>query len=393
MDCSVRVFPFETVSFTIRLAVSLHGSELARGEQRVHCEIVMELLANRVVRLMRLVTVFTIILLVIVPFALWSRIPIPPYAIDLTDLAGQATTVFRGTVLDVSARPEPSIYPRAIARFQVDRSYRNQRGSIATVYVEPYSHDLALNGHSCIDFTPDSRWLVFAAEKHGHLELVHDCDGAVTVSRLLAPILDGAELLSHLEADFTAGLDDPDQASRVISIQRLGGLRLLSSRPALHRIIERRTPADVDWAAYAALRTGDSTVLPNVLDVFTRGVSAPHPADVAWEISRLTDKSATAGLIEIANIAPQPVARVYAISALTEKIRAPESLPTVAFHLTDPDRSVRYHALNGMRLLTQEPACTLPTEPRWTEDMIEPQIQQCLVWWERVGKRRFSHNQ
>jgi len=314
----------------------------------------------------------------------------PPYTTDLTYLAAAATTVFSGTVVDVSARPQPGQYPRAIARFRVDRSYRGRGGSSATVYVEPYSDVGAVNGHSCIDFTPDSRWLVFAAEKDDHLELVGDCDGAVTVSYLLAPMPGGTELLSQLEADFTAGLDDLGQASRVISIQRLGGLRLASSRPALHRVIERGNPAEVKWAVYAALRTGDTTVLPNVLDLFIGGDSEPAPALVAWELSRLTDKSATAGLIEIANSAPQPAARAYAISALIEKIRAPESLPTMAAHLTDPDRGVRYNALNGMRVLTQEPACTLPTEPRWTEDMVEPQIQQCLAWWEHAGKQRLS---
>jgi hypothetical protein len=58
-------------------------------------------------------------------------------------------------------------------------------------------------------------------------------------------------------------------------------------------------------------------------------------------------------------------------------------------HLTDPDPTVRFYGLNGMEILTREPACTLPMEPRWTEDMIEPQIQKCEDWWTRIGVSQF----
>jgi hypothetical protein len=89
------------------------------------------------------------------------------------------------------------------------------------------------------------------------------------------------------------------------------------------------------------------------------------------------------------NTAPQSVARQCAISALSEKIHAVESIRTMAAHLTDPDPTVRFYALNGMEILTREPACTLPMEPRWTEDMIEPQIQKCEDWWARIGVSQF----
>jgi hypothetical protein len=45
-------------------------------------------------------------------------------------------------------------------------------------------------------------------------------------------------LLAQLEADFMAGLNDKDPAARIESIQRLAGLKLRSSRDALHRIIQ-----------------------------------------------------------------------------------------------------------------------------------------------------------
>jgi hypothetical protein len=73
--------------------------------------------------------------------------------------------------------------------------------------------------------------------------------------------------------DFIAGLEDSGVESRIFSIERLDGLKLASSRPALHEVIERRKGIEAGWAIYATLRTGDVTVLPMVkaLSVTSRG--------------------------------------------------------------------------------------------------------------------------
>src|SRR5712664_1058811 len=67
---------------------------------------------------------------------------------------------------------------------------------------QPYELTAAVNGHSCIDFKPESHWLVFATQQNGHLELVHDCSGAVRVSPLLGPVLGCIGLIAQMEADF-----------------------------------------------------------------------------------------------------------------------------------------------------------------------------------------------
>ena len=85
-------------------------------------------------------------------------------------------------------------------------------------------------GHDCIDFRPGTYWVVFAAEKNGRLEMIDDCEGALTISPLLGPNFANADWLAQMEADFVAGLNDPDSAARLASIQRLGGLKLPSSR-------------------------------------------------------------------------------------------------------------------------------------------------------------------
>ena len=52
-----------------------------------------------------------------------------------------------------------------------------------------------------------------------------DCYGPVPAPKTSG--LDRSELeMSQLEPDFIAGLYDPDRASRIISIQRLRGLKL-----------------------------------------------------------------------------------------------------------------------------------------------------------------------
>jgi hypothetical protein len=43
----------------------------------------------------------------------------------------------------------------------------------------------------------------------------------------------------------------------------------------------------------------------------------------------------------------------------------------------------------GLRNITQEPACTLPSG--WTEQDIEPQLQQCREWWQQSGRLQPWH--
>jgi HEAT repeat protein len=106
--------------------------------------------------------------------------------------------------------------------------------------------------------------------------------------------------------------------------------------------------------------------------------------------AQLRDARAIPALIEIAESAPDANARKYALGALGENIQASEALPTIAAGLADLDSGVRLYALIAMNAI-HEPACTLPMEPHWTEDMIEPQIRQCLAWWnDGGGKQQFS---
>jgi hypothetical protein len=157
-----------------------------------------------------------------------------------------------------------------------------------------------MNGHACVDFKPGTYWLVFARVENGRLELVHDCEGAVSISSLLGSTVGDGEIVNQMEADFIAGLEDDDQAARIISIQRLGSLRSASSRPALHRIIERGSADEAEWAVFAALRSGDISVLAMVRDLLIREGSKIPGLYASFELCRLKEPGAVPGLIEIA---------------------------------------------------------------------------------------------
>ena len=200
---------------------------------------------------------------------------------------------------------------------------------------------------------------MFAVQNDGQMEMVHDCQGALTVSALLGPDRGNADWLAQMEADFIAGLNDEDSAARLASIQRLGGLKLLSSRDALHRVIETGNDAESKWAVYGALRTGDLTVLPRVRQLLANGDRELPEFAIAMELQDINDSSAVADLIAILESAPSEVTRTRVLIALGEKLKDPRAVPSLAAHLSDPDPHARYDALVGLKNITHEEACTL----------------------------------
>src|SRR6266404_5087581 len=169
----------------------------------------------------------------------WRRLLLPPSTADVRDLAERAPLVFRGHVLPViptTTNKGPGARVESIAKIQVDRWYRG-KGSTEALLRFAYSGEIFANGHDCIDFRPETYWIMFA-RNDGQMEMIDDCEGALTISPLLGPDLGNADWLTQMQADFLAGLNDHDSAARLASIQRLGGLKLPSSRDALHRVID-----------------------------------------------------------------------------------------------------------------------------------------------------------
>jgi len=307
---------------------------------------------------------------------------------DVRQLAERAPLVFRGHVLAVTpitAKAEAGARVESIAKIQVDRWYRGKESTESSLRFA-YSGEIVRDGHDCIDFRPETYWAVFAVEKNGQMEMIDDCEGALTISPLLGPKLENADWLAQMEADFLAGLNDHNSAARLASIQRLGGLKLLSSRAALRRVIENGADAESKWAVYAALRTGDVTVLPRVKQLLGNGDRELPEGAIALQLRYVTDSSAVPDLLAILNSAPSDLTRSCVLIALGENLKDPRAVPGLAAHLSDPAVQDRYDALDGLKNITHEEACTLPRE--WKEQDVELQISRCKIWWEQVGKLR-----
>jgi HEAT repeat protein len=189
-----------------------------------------------------------------------------------------------------------------------------------------------------------------------------------------------------MEVDFLAGLNDHDSAARLSSIQRLGGLQLPSSRDALHRVIDKGDDAESRWAAYAALRTGDVSVLPRVKHCLPRVMANYLNRQWHCNCNFVTDPRAVRDLIAILQSAPGDLTRNCVLTALGEKLKDPRAVPSLAAHLSDPTPSPSYRALDGLKNITHEEACTLARE--WREQDVERQLSRCKIWWEQVGKFR-----
>lgn len=322
----------------------------------------------------------------------WCRLMGPPSMADVRELAERAPLVFRGhilTVTPISSNSEPGARTESVARIQIDRWYRG-KGSTDGLLRFAYG-GYAANGHDCIDFRPDTYWVLFAAEKSGPLQLVDDCEGALSISPLLSPDLGHTDWLAQMEADFLAGLDDHDPALRLASIQRLGGLKLASSRDALHRVIQKGDYPESKWAVYATLRTGDVSVLPEVKGLLANGDREMPELAIAMELQNIADPSAVPELIAILDSARSELTRTQVLIALGEKMKDARAVPALATHLSDSDLHARYDALDGLKNITHEEACTL--SPDWNEQDVEPQISRCKIWWEQIGKfRNWSQN-
>jgi hypothetical protein len=313
----------------------------------------------------------------------WARMTLPPYMVDIPELAEKAPLIFRGHVLAVIppiSDSEPGNI--AIATIEVGRWYR---GTGPTQETLQFSFNKFVNdGHDCINFSPYTYWLIFAHEESGRLQLVDDCTGALTISPLLGRKLKTVDWLAQMEADFLVGLHDPDSEARIASIQRLGGLKLPSSRAALHAVIEKGGDAESKWALYAALRTGDISVLPRVQKLLANGDREDPERAIAFQLQSVTDPGAVPGLIAILETAPSEFTRNCILDVLGEKLKDQRAVPTLAAHLSDPDRDLQYYSLHGISNITHEEACTLP--PQWKEEDVEPQISHCKLWWEQSGK-------
>jgi hypothetical protein len=342
---------------------------------------------NPVIQRSLLLAALVILIVSVGAVRIWSRLmPLPSMA-DVRDLAEKSPIVFRGRVARVT--PIEGLPPHAyglnsIATFDLDRLYRGNIPAAPKIRFTYSGSPYGMNGHYCINFQPNTYWLVFAVEKSGRFELHDDCEGALAISPLLGPQLKDADWLAQLEADFLAGLKDGSQANRIYSIQRLGGLKLPSSRKAFHRVINGGDETEAKWAVYAALRGGDISVLPKARQMLSVDEQGSPEGAIVFELQHVSDPKAVPDLIAILENATTDFTRSRVLIALAENIKDPRAVPSLAAYISDPDASIQYLALEGLQNITHEYACSLRLGT--DKQNLATHAQRCKVWWEEKGK-------
>lgn len=288
---------------------------------------------------------------VLASLALWARLQMAPEQLDLNTYLPKAPILLRAEILSVSPPPrflEPYV---ATARLRVMRWYRGTPPPAVELRFAMQGFRM-INGHNCFEFPPGTHWLILAKERDGALELIDDCYGAFEVSPQLGPA--HPDPISQLEADFTAGLANPDPKHRILSLQRLANLHLPSSRSALHNVIARGEPDETLWAAYAALRTGDISVIPTVRGVLEKEPPNWRSGVLSGELSQVRDPAAIPALTEIA-WSQSSAAKASAITALGNMPSATSALPAITANLNSEDEYVRRAARRAFAKLTNTP--------------------------------------
>jgi len=331
----------------------------------------------------------------------WSRLEEDQSMVDIREMAAHAKLMFRGRVLSRTIDPSPDPgapvsyrdgkrMPTAlIATFAVDRTYLGAPRTRAAIH---FISDFGLAmGHFCIEFQPDQYWLVFAVKgSDGSLELADDCIGALRISPQLGPKLENAAWPEQMEADFIAGIDDPKETMRIFSLQRLGGLGLPSSRPALHAVIDKHNGNEKGWAAYAALETGDMTVMPKVREILDLRGGGVLESDLALALRSIKDPAGVPELVKIASTSRDDLARHEALVGLLYNFHDPRSVPVFGQALYDSDSSIASIGLEGLGHTAKTPACRMPDTLPGADNhaAFARALAECKEWWERDGRHR-----
>jgi hypothetical protein len=332
--------------------------------------------------------------------AMWGSLPPIEGTEDIRALARNATFVFHAQVVSI-VRIGDALLGENLAELKADRWYKGTPRS-ETVRLQ-YLYPGYMSGHDCIDLQRSSSWLIFAEQMpDGTYRFSEDCEGGLPMSPILAAKSKGS-WLQQLQQDLIAGLEDPDPDLRLANIVRLGGLKLRSSGDALREFVENGSDTEVQWAIYAALRSGDPRIFPRIEKMATE--TTPHDDALAgkrsvdfwrlppgaaprWPVEYL-ESSIWYEIGELSNPEAVPMLARIAKSGKNEEIRSRalgairfmhdfRALPALVDLLSDPDANVRFEALWVIAHMTGAPECQL-------DEGKEASIESCKSWWQEGG--------
>jgi hypothetical protein len=258
----------------------------------------------------------------------------------------------------------------ALARFEPDRWYRGPRPK--EVWVHFKWDAMRVLNHDCENLQLGTRWLVFAKESLGRLELVDDCNRAIPVSAELGAPTHG-DYLSQMEADFAAGRKDARISRRVWRLWWLGRLRMPSSRPLLQKWIESSGGIEKKWAQYALSWSAGNWKDPRKesngeVDLCGGWGFDPFPAN-PLNSSWPSDKELKSAKTDWG------LGCVMRFLGDTKDVQDTWALPVIASRLEDSRPSVRWDAIGAMYDITNSKACVPSGSPQagW----------KCAAWWKQ----------
>lgn len=350
--------------------------------------------------------VFVALALFLCATQMFARARVAEGSEDLQSLGASAQFIFHANVISFDSTEENGV-EKGFAILHVDRWYKGKAEISAIRLRFRFVKFAIIDGHDCIDLHRTDSWLIFAARFSGDLfDFSDDCEGGLPMSQILSPSPRGS-WDQQLQQDLIAGLRDPDSSVRLANIARLGGLKLASSAAPLHDFITSGSEIEKKWPIYAALRSGDLSVLPQV-EAIVISISGPLPnrpssrpvltaapqlggaypdpdASIALELQHIRDPRAVPTLIRILNSAKTDLVRECAGQAL-EEMGDPRSARAAAAALNDPSRYVRYDAIVLLWKLTKAPECAIP-DGSFSDVQSAPYYERCKAWWRTVGNR------
>jgi len=349
------------------------------------------------------------------PFTLSARLRSPEGTEDVRHLGDHASLIFHAQVLSIESVLEKDPVSGEIiqqvntANLAVRRWYKGAPGS-ETIRLK-YIYSGFGSGDDCIDLNRSSSWLIFAKlTDDGAYAFSDACEGGLPMSAILAPAVK-RDWVHQLQQDLIAGLQDTNPDLRLANIARLGALKLRSSGSALHKFVEDGNELEARWAIYAALRSGDPSVFPEIESMLTENDSPSIPLQterpneslvltdstalipesaapqcsmkgveikIQYEMGNLQNPEAIPMLARIATSAHEDNVRSLAFSAI-RSISDPRSLAALVDLLNDPEPKLRSEALDAITHITTAAECH-------QGEGAEESIEACKTWWEHEGR-------
>jgi HEAT repeat protein len=231
--------------------------------------------------------------------------------------------------------------------------------------------------------------LFFLKPQQDKYVVVDQWFGQLTVSRLLAPVVEDSDPMHLLELDLKAGLNDTEPDRVLDSIRMLGNMRHLQSKDELLALVNSPDELVRIYTYEALLRLHDYSVLPAVADWLE---VQPAATDLVKMQGRLLDQimfirdpTALPPLLRLLRL-PDASSREHVLQAVRH-IPSPQSAQSMLNMLDDPDVDNEFIAMQALleyALVGGRAAAGTEWVPTWRVFRDDPTYYaaRCREWWQ-----------